>query len=234
MDISIKIRETWLSRPRKRYAFQVSLFLLAVLFLASYSYLNGAFGADQWMDASGRAVFQQHQYWRLWTTLFAHADLGHILSNSFLFLPFTYFLCAYYSYWFFPVAGIFLGGIVNLVVLTTLPPETHLVGISGVVYWMGAAWLILYLRIERREPIRRRIGKLIIVTTALFIPQTIHAEVSYLSHFLGFISGLLSGWILFEWEKNKFLSAEIRELRIREDIIHEDEWKQEKAEASWV
>ncbi|MGZ3728578.1 MAG: rhomboid family intramembrane serine protease [Bdellovibrionota bacterium] len=224
METKVVLRETWLSRKPRKHALDLSLLLVALLVAATFLYLNGLLAADRWMAASGAAVFDHKEIWRAWTTLFAHADLGHLLGNIFLFLPFSYFLAGYYPRWFFPVLGFFTGGLVNFAVLATMPREATLVGVSGVVYWMGAAWVTLYLLIERKEPLRRRWGKAVIVTAALFIPDTFRPEVSYLSHYLGFLTGVVMAAGLFRLRRKEFRSAEEREYLLIEDGIGEEEW----------
>lgn len=225
METRIVLRETWLSRKPRAHAFDFSLLLLAFLTLATFAYLNGVAGADRWMAASWETAVTRHEYWRAWTTLLAHADLGHLLANAFLFLPFSYFLSGYYPRWFFPLAGFFLCGLLNFAVLATMPPDVFLVGVSGVIYWMGAAWLALYLLIERRDPPRRRAGKAIIVTAALFLPETVKPEVSYFAHYLGFFAGALSGWLYYRLRRSLLRGADRFEVQQIEDGIAEEEWK---------
>jgi rhomboid protease GluP len=225
VETRVVLKETWLSRKPRGHAFDFSLLLLALLTAATFAYLNGLGGADRWMAASWNTAVIQHEYWRAWSTLFAHADLGHLLANVFLFLPFAYFLVGYYPRWFFPFAGFLICGLLNFVVLATMPSEAFLVGVSGVINWMGAAWLTLYLLIERRDPPRRRAGKAIIVTAALFLPDTVKPEVSYLSHYLGFLAGALSGWLLYRWNRASFRAADRFEIQWIEDGIEEHEWK---------
>jgi rhomboid protease GluP len=218
------LKETYLSRKPRKRSFDFSLLLLAILTLATFAYLNGIAGADRWMAASWDLAVTHHEYWRVFTTLFAHADLGHLLANAFLFLPFSYFLSGYYPRWFFPGLGFALCGLLNFVVLATMPPAVFLVGVSGVVYWMGAAWLTLYLLIERRDPPRRRFGKAIIVTAALFLPDTVKPEVSYLSHYLGFLAGTISGFAFYFLRREEIRGADRFEVQMIEDGIGEDEW----------
>lgn len=224
MEIRSRLTATWLSRRARKGAADLTCGLVAVLVLASFAYLNGVAGADRLLGASGAAVFARHEYWRAWTTLFAHADLGHLLANLFLFAPFSYFLLGYYPRWFFPALAFLEGGLLNFAVLATMPPESVLVGVSGVVYWMGAAWLTLYLLIEKRDPWRRRFGKVVIVTAALFLPETVRSEVSYLSHYLGFGLGIVSAVLLFWARRTQFRAAERRELQFLPDLIPEEEW----------
>ncbi len=226
MEVKVVTQETWLTRPARRHALDLSLALLGLLFLGSYLYLSGLARANEWMPASREAVFGSGQYWRLWTTLFAHADLGHILGNAFLFLPFSFFLTGYFHRWFFPFAAILIGGLIIAIVLGTMPPAAQLIGFSGVVYWMGAAWLTLYLKIERREKWSRRYGKAILIVAAIFIPETFKPEVSHLSHLLGFLFGWMSALAYYHWLRADILSAEKKEWLFLEENIAEEEWNQ--------
>lgn len=218
------IKETWLSRPPRKGAWGTSLLFLAVIILASTLYLCELFGAERWMPASGEAVFQRHEWWRLWSTLFAHGDLEHLASNALLFLPFSYFLSGYFGALFFPLTGILLLGLANAFVLTTLPPESTLIGISGLVYWMGAVWLTLYLLVERHDRPKRRWGNFIFLGMMLFIPETLRPEISYLSHFLGFILGAASGLAYYFWNREAIHAAEKTEIILELESIPEEEW----------
>jgi rhomboid protease GluP len=114
------------------------------------------------------------------------------------------------------VAALFFGGIANLVVLTTLPPEDTLLGASGVVYWMGAVWLTLYFRLETRDKFSRRALKAIGVAVMLFVPETLHANVSYLCHFVGFLLGISWALVYFRLNREQFARAEVVEWEIEE------------------
>lgn len=218
MEISYRIRENWLTRKPRAGAWTVTLVLFFLLFGAqALGEINFA-GLRSLMVASGEAVFERHEYWRLWTALFAHADFGHIASNSMLFFPFAYYLYGYYGFRFFPLFGIFSGGIINFFVLMNMAPQTGLLGISGVVYWMGAAWLTLFLLIDRRGRLRVRISKVALLSALLFLPETYRPEVSYLSHFLGYLLGVLSGVGFFWLHRDRFRAAEVvEEIRDEED-----------------
>lgn len=171
------------------------------------------------MSANGDLVFNKGEYWRAWTTLFAHGDLSHILGNLFLFFPFSYYLIAYFGYTFFPVFGVLVGGLVNLVVLQTMPAEVGLIGFSGVVNWMGGAWLALSWLIDRRESNGRRLLKVIAVTIVLFVPDSYKPEVSYISHFLGYFAGVFSGIIYYYMFKKTFDRALVIEVIPEEDDV---------------
>lgn len=197
----------WLTRKPNDSAYFVTAIMAVFLWTLSFAYL-AASSWTSWMPATATKVFSEHEYWRLWTTLFAHGDLAHLLSNWLLFLPLAYLLNGYFGTLFFPFAGLFIGGLINIIVLKTLGSETNLIGISGVVYWMGAAWLTLYYLIDRRRSHLRRLAIAIGIALVLFFPETYKPEVSYLSHFLGFVTGVASALLYFVFNKNKIEAAD--------------------------
>ncbi len=189
-----------------------TLFLILTLLFTSYIYLHNELHAPLWMSASYEKVFIKGEWWRAWSTLFAHGDLSHIASNLFLFAPFSYFLISYFGLIYFPLVGFFVGGLVNLLVLMTMPEQVHLIGVSGVVYWMGGAWLALAWLIDRRDSKGRRILRVVAVTIVLFVPDSFKPEVSYLSHFLGYFFGIFSSIIYYIFNHKKFLKEEVLEV----------------------
>ncbi len=213
------MKENWLTRKPSETAYVVTSILAVILWSLSFLYLAGVASADVWMPATPRQVFVDHQYWRLWTTLFAHADMGHLMSNWLLFLPLAFLLNGYFGTLFFPVAGVLMGGLINYAVLRTLGSQTTLIGISAVVYWMGAAWLTLYFLIDRRRMPYRRFAVVIGIALVLFMPENYKPEVSYLSHLLGFVAGSASALIYYFFHREKFAAAEVyEEIEIEPDL----------------
>jgi rhomboid protease GluP len=204
MELKTYIKANWLTKNPKSDGLTPTLILMSLLLLSSFIYLNNFFNAPLWMSATGELVFEKHQWWRAWTTLFAHGDLTHIFSNLFL---------------FFPLFGFFAGGLVNLMVLQTMPAHVGLIGVSGVVNWMGGAWLALAWLIDRRESSGRRVLKVVAVTIVLFVPDSFKPDVSYLSHFLGYFLGIFSGIAFYFMFKKKFDSEEIVEVIPEDDNL---------------
>jgi len=167
---------------------------------------------DKLMTAIPKNVFEQGEYWRLWTALFSHADISHLLSNSLLFSVFAFFLYGYFGSLVFPFAAFFIGGIINVIVLKTMPWQAELLGVSGVVYWMGAVWLTLYFLLETRERLSKRLLKIIGIALVLFIPETYHRDTSYLSHFLGFVFGIAFAVLYYCKKRKVFEKAEVVEM----------------------
>lgn len=213
MENHIRINTgNWISKKPQAFASSIALLAVLSLFLVTALYWSNL-SWSEYLVANGEAVFGRKEYWRLWTTLFAHADLGHLLSNSLLFGIFGYFLMGHFGLLVFPFASFFFGGLVNFFVLREMNAQTDLLGASGVLYWMGAAWITLYYFVERRGPYWKRIFRALGVAVILFVPQTLEPQVSYLSHFLGFVFGVAWATIYYLWNRQKFLRAETWEWR---------------------
>lgn len=217
MQMRTVIKQNWLTRKMPENNFPLTFILVLLLITGSSMYLNGFLKADQWMPATGFLVLKQKEYWRLWSALFAHADLSHLFGNIFLFIPFSYFLSKRFSWWFFPAFGFLIGGIINLLVTMYLPDKVSIIGVSAVVYWMGAAWMSLSFFIDRRDGIGERLLKVSGVSVVLFFPTTFLPEVSYLSHFLGYFLGIVSGSLYYFIFRKKFIAAEVSKVLAEED-----------------
>lgn len=213
MDGSAVVRENFLTKKPRHNGWTMMFVLAALFYTTNIIYFNE--WAD-WLPATASAVFKRHHYWQAWTALFAHGDMGHFMSNMFLFLPLTYLLTGYYGYWFFPFVGFLMGGLTNLLVLATLPLETRLLGISGVVYWMGAAWLTLFVIIDRRSSLRKRCAVAISLAVILFIPETYKPEISHLSHFVGFMFGVAAAVAYYFIHRARIEREEVIEYMIEE------------------
>lgn len=219
MQPQVVIKENWFTHPPRYRAKNFTIFMSIVLFALGAYYIRNIFGLQTWMAASFDSVFIRQEYWRLWTTLFAHADFGHLLNNALLFIPLSYLLYAYFGFWFFPVAGLFIGGLTNAYVLTTMDPQTQLVGISGVVYWMGGAWFTLFLLIDRRKSVKHRVANILFLMLMLFIPENYWPHISYMAHFVGFVFGILSALGLYALLYKRIKQAEVIEYIFEESNI---------------
>ncbi len=219
MEVTKVITENWFTRPPRDYLLSPTLVFSIGLLLLSWMYFSNFLQAQYWMIASGQKVFIDGQWWRAWTTLFAHADVAHILSNALLFVPLVYLLTAYFDLLLFPWLGLFWGGITNLIVLKSMPLSGSLVGISGVVYWMGAVWLTLFFLIDRRKNAKARFANILFLGLMIFMPETYQPQVSYLCHLIGFVIGIVSALLYYWWNKKRILAAERVEWRVDSDEI---------------
>lgn len=221
MEKLILIKENWFTRPPHPRAGDLTALLALVFFGLSFLYLSGFESAQSWMAASKQSVFQDHQYWRLWTTLFAHGDREHLVNNALLFFPLAFLLMSYFGSVLFPLIGFALGGVVNFLVLWTMPLGVSLIGISGLVYWMGAVWFTLFVLIDRRKNFKVRFGNALFLTLMLFVPETYKPQVSYMSHFIGFMLGIVSALVYYSLNRSRFAAAEVLEVVEDEDLEHD-------------
>lgn len=219
MDPQIIFRENWFTQKPANKAGNLTGLLAIFLFASGIYYFRNVFGVQDWMGASYESVFVQGEFWRLWTTLFAHADFGHLINNALLFIPLAYLLYAYFGFWFFPLAGLAVGGLTNAIVLTTMPPQVQLIGISGVVYWMGGAWFTLFLLIDHRKTMRYRFANVLFLMVMLFIPENYWPHVSYMAHFVGFMLGIVSAFVLYALQYKRYKAAEVVEYIYEEDEL---------------
>lgn len=177
-------------------------------------------GAAALMPASRDLAIDKGELYRLVTSLLVHGDLGHLLSNSFLFFTLGYFLYGYFGFWVFPGAAFLGGAITSFFSLLTYGSYTQLIGASGIVFWMGGAWLTLYLLINRQRSLFSRFLRVLGVTLALFMPaEAFDPAVSYRAHFIGFFVGIFWALGYFIIKRDLFRSAEVIEVAIEETDI---------------
>ena len=205
------ITATWLTRKPSASAWFIAVWSTFFLFLGSVMYWTDTLHAAAWMPASHLDIFTQKQIWKLWTTLFAHADFGHLISNSLLFVVFGYFLSGYFGAWVFPTLAIAVGGLVNLAVLSQYYGDVRLIGMSSVVYWMGGTWLVLYLLLDQQRTLTQRILRSVGVSLAVFMPSSaFDPQISYGAHLVGFVFGVISGGIYYYFHRRRFQEAVVK------------------------
>src|SRR4030043_125225 len=131
----------------------------------------------------------QGDYWRLFTSMFVHADIAHIVGNMLFLLIFgfrgeeMFSISEYLSIYF-------LGGITGNLLSLLLPLDTISVGASGAIFAMfGSA--VIY---ARRSVSQSIIGALIYAFFLLFLSSG--AGVNNFAHIGGLAGGLLIGYVL--------------------------------------
>ncbi len=159
------------------------------------------------LGATQRLVFEQGQIWRLMTTLWVHADIAHLLANCGLFIIFGLFLRNYFGLFAFPVLSLLGGMATGALALLTYSPETRLIGASGMVYFMAALWLFLFLRHADYLSWTHRVMRTIAFALVVLVPTQFEPQVSYRTHAIGFALGLFFGWLSAPWMKPVTLPA---------------------------
>ena len=193
--------------------------LLSVLILIGLHFLDHRF-----FMASGQLVFEKGEYWRAFLSSLIHADYKHLGTNSVYFFILAVLLHNYFGNLIFPLLSIAMGFVINLVTLYFYPPGTFLLGISGVVYFMGAFWLSMYVLIERGRPLPQRL----IIATGMFLiffapHAVIEEDVSYLAHGVGFGLGLITGPLIYRLQRNEIRAEEVWRERSSPPPVWEEE-----------
>jgi len=162
--------------------------LYAIVGLVSSIYWGTSFQEYLWLNKS--IVFDDHQYWRAFTSVLIHADLGHYLANAPLFIVFGWFLRSFAGPIVFPYVLFCVGALTNLCTVYFYSPEAELLGASGMVYAMVAFWLIIYISFDADYVLPMRIFRSIGFSLIVMFPTTFQPRTSYLAHGIGFCLGL--------------------------------------------
>jgi membrane associated rhomboid family serine protease len=183
-----------LSQFPKADSLRPALVCFALFFVASLRTWTAPDADGLWV--SGESIFVRHEYWRLLSALFAHSDIGHLLSNAPLFLIFGWFLRAFFGLRVFPAATLAIGALSNLATVYYYEPQVHLLGASGMLYGMVALWLVLYVRFETQHSVPMRIFRAMAVSLLMLFPTTFQPTTSYMAHAAGFAIGLVFGYAM--------------------------------------
>jgi len=219
--ITTRIKKTFLSeKPRELSILIAILSTLILLFFSALCWKDQSLYL--WSAAIPENVLEGGEYWRLWTAIFVHADMRHFLSNAILFGFFSYLLYGYFGFGVFPLLAFLFGGVTNLVSILTYPDHIRLVGASGLVYLMAGFWLTSYLLIERRLGLKRRLLHALGVGLIVLMPTSLQSNVSYRTHAIGLVFGILLALIVFIRMKDSIRSAEVLEYEL-ETTVH-SEW----------
>ena len=104
------------------------------------------------------------------------------------------------------------GAIVTLISVLIYPPEIFIVGASGVIYLMAAFWLTLYVGLERRFSVGKRILRVTGLILIMLIPTGFNPITSYRTHAIGFGVGVLIAILYFLTNKDRFRREEAVEI----------------------
>lgn len=212
-NVEKELISNYLDRQHYKRGIIFSLGFIIVCFLFSFYFWhleNISASSNDFLIASPSNLFIKKEWWVAFTTTFLHADLGHLLSNSFMLFIMGYFVSSYYGPLVHPVLSFIIGGgLCNYIVLSTLEKNTSLLGASGVVYYLWGVWQVLYLFIQRHLTLNRRLMKVTAVNLFLLFPSYFDPHISYLAHATGFLLGTVSGALIFFMKKNFFYAHEI-------------------------
>lgn len=137
------------------------------------------------------------EYWRLFTSMFLHADIMHILSNMIALLLFGAAVENNYSKLEYLIIYFISGLIGNLFSLLLLPLNTISLGASGAIFGLIGAAFILYTVEGEKTLIFLGLFYL-----AYFIISSIAPGINLWAHLFGLLGGICFGYI-FAHRKRK-------------------------------
>lgn len=201
-------------KPGKGAALAVG-WTLGILFAVSALYWWGPPGLAEALPASGETVFEHGEGWRLVTAMAAHADAIHLLSNAvfltwLIYLSYGAFGASLYPWSTVPAAALSLA-----VTLEGYPPNIRIVGASGLLYLLAGSWLTLYVLVERRLSVPKRLVRVVGFFLVVLVPTSIRPEVSYRAHGIGLFFGICLGLAYFLARRDAIRGAERREWQER-------------------
>jgi rhomboid protease GluP len=185
--------------PQSIFVGLLSFLILVIIFIMD----------NQNLSANGFQVYEKGEYWKAFTTTLMHGDFVHLGHNTLFFLIFSVLLNTYFGLWVFPILSFIVGGVINLIALKIYEPEIYLVGISGVIYFMAAFWMTMFVFLERHMSLYKRVMITTGVSLILFFPEVFVKNVSYLAHGLGFGLGIVLALIYFKVKKTELRSHEV-------------------------
>ena len=188
---------TLLSKKPGKDAARAVAWTLGVLLFVSALYWWGPPGFAAALPASGETVFEQGEAWRLVTALAAHADPIHLLSNAVFLTWLIYLSYGAFGPSLYPWTAVPLSAVALAVTLEGYPPNIRVVGASGMLYLLAGAWLMLYVLVERRLSVLKRIVRVVGFFLVVLVPTSIRPEVSYRAHGIGLFFGICLGLAYF-------------------------------------
>ena len=183
-------------KPGKDAALAVG-WTLGILLVTSLLYWWGPPGFAAALPASGETVFEKGETWRLVTAMAAHADPIHLLSNAVFLTWLIYLSYGAFGSSLYPWSAVTLSAIALAVTLEGYPPNIRVVGASGMLYLLAGAWLTLYVLVERRLSVAKRIVRVVGFFLVVLVPTSIRPEVSYRAHGIGLFFGICLGLAYF-------------------------------------
>ena len=204
-----RLTETWLTQKIRPSSAIISWIVLAFILIVSRANWDNYLGISQFLAAIPSKVFSDKEYWRVFSAVLIHADLQHFLSNGAALIVLGYLLYGWFGFLIYPLGAWLLAGLVNFLALLTYSPEVQLVGASGMVYLMAAFWLTNYVLIQRQITLTRRILRSSGVTLVTLFPTTFQPNVSYRTHAIGFVVGVVWAILWNATSKQKLRKTEI-------------------------
>ena len=83
---------------------------------------------------------------------------------------------------------------------------------------MGGFWLTAYILVERSLPVKKRVVRSLGVALILFLPSAVQPEISYRTHAIGLVLGIVAAAVYFQRYKRRIRAAEVLEIEEDDDV----------------
>lgn len=203
-------------RPSLREARAVTVLILLNVFIFVCEFLIGAFVVNGANTVEGLGalipgvVLHRHEYWRLVTALFLHANSPHLIFNMFALYvlgpPFeraigsARFLSCYLLAGISSTAGVVvlwkLGIVTDLIDTRGHVYPLEVVGASGCIMGIVGAWAAFLIRDHRDPDVRRRLANIVFIVVVQVIFDKLTPQVSMAAHICGLIGGFVIGFLV--------------------------------------
>lgn len=138
-------------------------------------------------------IINKHEYWRLFTAMFLHADVMHLFSNMIALLIFGAVVENNYKRSQYAIIYFISGLIGNLFSLLLLPIKSMSLGASGAIFGLIGASFILFVMEGDKT-----ILFLAIIYLAYFVISSFAPNINLWAHLFGLIGGVLFGYLLYK------------------------------------
>lgn len=222
MEVEKRFIRNYLSKTKYQTGKLSAFFILTLCLIASLFYWDQSFAFSHLLSASKTNVFEQNEFWRLFTTSFIHGDIEHLLANSLMLFILTYFVTAFFGAGISILLSFIMGIGINYIVISQYAQDTTLVGASGVIFYLWGFWLIQYVFINTHMSLFSRLVRVGGIFLILLVPTSYDPATSYLAHYIGFAIGLVIGSIYFAIKRNYIRSFEFWEYRYIPNLEEQD------------
>ena len=177
------------------FDWKVTLWAASLIAVHALSFVSGR--AIQTAGRMDSAAVRAGQWWRIFTAMWLHADVAHLVSNVSLGVVLLGLAMGRYGSGTGLLAAYLAGAVGNLAGLLIYPEPHYGVGASGMV--MGALGLLAIQSITllRHGPVGRKyVFRGMLAGVMLFVLFGLSPETDVVAHLGGFVAGLALGGVL--------------------------------------
>ncbi|MDZ5713156.1 rhomboid family intramembrane serine protease [Jeotgalibacillus haloalkalitolerans] len=181
----------------------VSLLILihAVVFIATS--IPGGIGNSVLFTLAGiNGLVSEGEYWRLVTPIFAHADLWHVLFNTFSLVLFAPALERLLGSFQFAVVYLLAGVIANVATWVLQPPFYTSVGASGSIFGLFGLYAAIWLIYKQAAPLEIR--QVMVPVIVISVVMTFFgSNINITAHIAGLAAGIFIGLFIFQQRRRE-------------------------------